>query len=57
MSTAARKARKRSGERFVKAQKTPTGRSGKVAGFGFVSGAEIMAAIVVADRLGKRWTR
>ncbi|MFF7681482.1 hypothetical protein ACFZA2_01885 [Microbacterium sp. NPDC007973] len=47
MSNAARKARKRAGIRFIHIPKTPTRAYGKLPrGFGLVTGAEIMAALV-----------
>ena len=46
MNTAARKARKRTGEPYVKAQKKPTARYGEPRGLGWISGAEIMARIL-----------
>lgn len=54
MSTAARKARKRAGVKFKKPQKVATGRSPKPdRGLGLISGAEIIAAIVIGDLLWK----
>lgn len=47
MSTAARKARKRSGHAFTKAQKHPTCVYSRAPGLGFTSMAEILAGIVV----------
>lgn len=46
MSTAARKARKRSGTPYVKPRKKPTGRHGEPRGLGLITGAEIMASIL-----------
>ncbi len=46
MSTAARKARKRSGEKFTRKPKKRTRRHGDVGGLGLISGAEIMARIL-----------
>lgn len=48
MSTAARKARKRAGIRLTRTAKVPTRAYGKrPTGLGLVTGAEIMAALVV----------
>ncbi len=52
MSTAARKARKRAGAPFSKPPKRRTRRP--AGGLGLVSGAEILAAIVVRDLLGRQ---
>lgn len=46
MSTAARKARKRSGEPWSKPRKRPTSRYGEPRGLGLISGAEIMGRIL-----------
>lgn len=53
MSNAERKARKRAGIRLVKQAKTPTTRyiDRERFGLGLVSGAEILAGIVVRGRL------
>lgn len=51
MSTAARKARKRAGVRFVKPQKRPTRVYGQVRGLGLVSMAEVLAGMVVRGRV------
>lgn len=52
MSNTARKQRKRSGVPFTKPTKTPTRpyESGKPKGWGFVSAAEIMAALLIRGR-------
>ncbi|MGN7861467.1 hypothetical protein ACTJI8_12875 [Microbacterium sp. 22303] len=46
MSTAARKARKRAGIRFVESPKKRTARHGEPRGLGLISGPEIMARIL-----------
>lgn len=46
MSTAARKARKRAGIRYVKPQKRRTRVWGETRGLGLITGAEIMARIL-----------
>lgn len=46
MSTAARKARKRTGAPYVKARKRSTGRYGDPLGIGLITGPEIMARIL-----------
>lgn len=46
MSTAARKARKRSGQAYAKPQKRPTRRYGDPRGLGLISGAEILTRIL-----------
>lgn len=46
MSTAARKARKRAGKPYVKAQKKRTRRHGEPRGLGWISGPEVMARIL-----------
>ena len=53
MGTAARKARKRAGVKFVKPSKVPTRPWGgkRPEGLGLVTGAEILASLVVAGRL------
>ena len=53
MGHAARKARKRAGVKFVKPPKVPTRpwSAGKPEGLGLVTGAEILASLVVAGRL------
>lgn len=52
MGNAARKARKKAGERFTKARKTPTRRYGKTSdGLGLITGAEILAALMIRGRL------
>lgn len=47
MSTAARKARKRAGHAFTKAQKRPTRVYSQAPGLGLTSMAEILAGIVI----------
>jgi hypothetical protein len=51
VSTAARKARKRAGERLVKPRKKPTRPHGDSKGFGLVSRQEIHATLVVRGLL------
>lgn len=50
MSTAARKARKRAGIRLVKPAKTPTRTFREPKGLGLVSGAEILASLIMSTR-------
>jgi hypothetical protein len=50
MSTAARKARKRAGIPFAKPVKRPAGQRARH-GLGLVTGAEILASLVVHGRL------
>lgn len=53
MGTSERKARKRAAVKFAKAQKVPSRpwSRGRPKGLGLVSGAEILASLVVAGRL------
>lgn len=52
MSNAARKARKRAGEKFTHTPKVPTGRYGdrKSKGIGMITGQEIMARALATGR-------
>lgn len=51
MSTAARKARKRAGEKYSKPQKTPTRPYDQPRGLGLVTGAELITALMIRGRL------